>query len=234
MIKPVRRYTFKKKADSLDISRYGLWGDSPRELLFYIALLLIITTIGFITSRIQCLTHTHPSGEYIILSGKQFINQAVIMATNSNPSASLSAVRFTSSHKTNPSLVEIRFLFTTSDTLNHLVVIVVEVPEGFSRVLEEYQDPAFSRSYLDELYVENFSLDSNEVLEFILSSGELRHECSNTSFPIILELVGPLNQSGTDHHWNITFVTNYYEMTGKKVSLVINPETDAFEVIYND
>ena len=84
------RPRFKKKADSLDISRYGLWGDAPPEIMFFIIIILLNVIAGFVVEKIRCINETgfpikcnHVTAKKIYHSGQpESRNYGLTLANN--------------------------------------------------------------------------------------------------------------------------------------------------------
>jgi len=232
MYSQLHRRRFKKKADSLDISRYGLWGDSPSELLLYIVILLVYVSSGTIISRVQCLTHTHPPSETRVLSGKKFLVPAIELVTTDYPSASLRAIQFIAVHKNLPRPTEIRYVFYTGDQSKRIIV-TVEDSANYSSMQLESSVFSLSDREATEININTIVVDSQEVLDIITSSGKVLHECNDNLHLIILELVGPLDQVNTTYIWNITFLTGFYEVAVDTARIDIDTEKESFKIINN-
>lgn len=218
---PLHRYTFKKKADSLDISRYGLWGDSPSELLFFIVILLVISIGGLLVERKKCLDHVHPPAEYHVLSARDLYPVALAEAMTINPNAYLYSIWLTAIPIISSETPDATFWFYAEEPAQQILVTIKD-----SAIFTRSFSP-FSVFAEKEIPADSILLDSQEALDLMIFYAHSRWGCSELQLPIRLTLLYPISSEQDHPYWRA-----FYPL--KSAAFIeLDPDASEFIVSYN-
>lgn len=222
MLKPTTtRRRFNKKADSLDISRYGLWGDSPPEVLFYISFLLVVTIGGLLVERKKCLGHIHPPAEYHVHSARDLYPVALAEAQSINPNAYLSSILLTAFPIKSNKTPYATFWFFAEKPSQKIFVHIN------GSLIFSSSTPSLGHDE-KEIPIESILMDSQDALDMIIFYAHSRWGCPKLELPISLVLRSPFSPTRIHPYW----ASNY---SGKSAAYIeLDPEVNKFIVIYNE
>lgn len=195
----MRQRRFTKKADSLDIDRYGLWGDAPHETLFYLCFLLFIGAIIIIVTNPVI---NPPPTEFQLLSVKELYPMALESVQNEYDNVSLRGIYLSIWPTENSHTPEINYLFQVNSPSRWAIVTIEVASSGYKIFMNEREGLIFPTR--TDIQLDKIPFDSIEAFEMLNDRSQFLWKYPFISFPLELWL-GRSPRSEFPLAWSIIY-----------------------------
>lgn len=226
----MRQRRFTKKPDSLDIDRYGLLGDAPREVLVFIFLLLLIPAL--IATALNPSINPPPT-EFRLLSAKELYPLALEAAQSEYGNVSLRAISLSVWPMDSTQPLEANYWFLVDSTQELLKVTLAESESTYKITIN--QPP--SRIVIGKtanIQLEEIPFDSPEAFNILNDTAQYLWKYPFISIPLELWLGYSFEITLTPNEvpWSIRYRGG--GPPGLEAILAMNLKTDSQRIILEE